>query len=171
MKKMNYISYSSRKFFTFLLLCSYTSFLAQKVSVQVSSNKVQVGSPFQIVFTANAQPSTYTPPNFKDFDIFSGPNTSQSMQYVNGALSQSFSISFLIAAKKEGKFQIGPMIFSFNGQNFNTNPVNIEAVKGAVPAGQQQQQAQTAANPNEQSTPVNSGEDFFVKTKISKTEV
>ncbi len=153
-----------------VMVFSVSNVFAQKVSVQVSANKVQVGSPFQIVFTANAQPSTYTPPNFKDFDIFSGPNTSQSMQYVNGAMSQSFSISFLIAAKKEGKFQIGPMVFSFNGANFNTNPVNIEAVKGAVPAGQQQQQTQTAQNPNEQSSPVSSGDDVFVKTTVSKTK-
>lgn len=170
MKLFNYISLGRKMFFTFLLLYSYTSFLAQKVTVQVSSNKVQVGSPFQIVFTANAQPSTYTPPNFKDFDVFSGPNTSQSMQYVNGAMSQSFSISFLIAAKKEGKFQIGSMVFTFNGQNVGSSPVNIEATKGAVPAGQQQQQqTQTAQNPGEQATK-SSGEDVFVKTSVSKSK-
>ena len=153
-----------------VLLSSLYSF-AQKVTVQVSANKVQVGSPFQIVFTANAQPSTYTPPNFKDFDVFSGPNTSQSMQYVNGAMSQSFSISFLIAAKKEGKFQIGSMVFTFNGQNVGSSPVNIEATKGAVPAGQQQQQqqTQTAQNPGEQATK-SSGEDVFVKTSVSKSK-
>ncbi len=157
-------------FFTFLLLYSYTSFFSQKLTVQVSANKVQVGSPFQIVFTVNAQPSTYTPPNFQSFDIFSGPNTSQSMQYVNGAMSQSFSISFLIAAKKEGKLQIGSMIMIVSGQTITSNPVNIEAVKGAVPPGQQNQQQQQAQNPNEQSTPVSSGDDVFVKTTVSKSK-
>ena len=87
-------------------LFSISSLQAQKLTVQVSANKVQVGAAFQVVFTVNAQPSTYTPPNFKDFDIFSGPNTSQSMQYVNGALSQSFSISFLISAKKGQRFPV-----------------------------------------------------------------
>lgn len=48
---------------------------AQKVTVQVSSSKVQVGVPFQIAFAVNATPSTYTPPNFKDFDIYSGPKS------------------------------------------------------------------------------------------------
>jgi hypothetical protein len=153
-------------------LFSVSGLYAQKLTVQVSANKVQVGSPFQVVFTVNAQPSTYTPPNFKDFDIFSGPNTSQSMQYVNGAMSQSYSISFLIAAKKEGKLQIGPMVMVVNGQNLTSNPVNIEATKGAVPAGQQQQQqqTQTGQNPNEQSTPASSGDDVFVKTTVSKTK-
>lgn len=152
-------------------LFSFTQLFGQKVTVQVSSNKVQVGSPFQIVFTANAQPSTYTPPNFKDFDVFSGPNTSQSMQYVNGSLSQSFSISFLISAKKEGKFQIGPMVFAFNGQNVSTSPVTIEATKGAVPQGQQQQQTQQSqgsGDPGSQTT--SGGEDVFVKTIVSKSK-
>ncbi len=145
---------------------------AQKLTVQVSANKVQVGQAFQIVFSINAQPSTYTPPNFKDFDIFSGPNQSTSMQYVNGSMSTSFSISFLIAAKKEGKLQIGPMTMVVNGQNFTSNPVNIEATKGAVPPGQQNQaQQQTSGqNPGEQSTPASSDDDVFVKTTVSKTK-
>ena len=172
MNRLSYIGNTRRMFFTFLLLYSYTSFLSQKLTVQVSANKVQVGSPFQIVFTVNAQPSTYTPPNFQSFDIFSGPNTSQSMQYVNGAMSQSFSISFLIAAKKEGKLQIGPMIMIVSGQTITSNPVNIEAVKGAVAPGQQnqQQQTQTAQSPNEQSSAVSSGDDVFVKTTVSKSK-
>lgn len=154
-----------------MALFSFTPLFSQKVTVQVSSNKVQVGSPFQVVFTANAQPNTYTPPNFKDFDVFSGPNTSQSMQYVNGALSQSFSISFLISAKKEGKSQIGPMVFNFSGQNVSTSPVTIEATKGAVPQGQQQQQTQQTQNPGDPGAQTSGGgEDVFVKTIVSKTK-
>jgi hypothetical protein len=153
-------------------LFSFTQLFSQKLTVQVSSNKVQVGSPFQVVFTVNAQPSTYTPPNFQDFDIFSGPNTSQSMQYVNGSMSQSFSISFLIAAKKEGKLKIGPMTMVVGGQNVASNPVNIEATKGAVPAGQtnSQQQQQGEQNPGEQQTTSAEGNDVFVKTSVSKTK-
>ena len=79
------------------LLFSIPSIQAQKLTVQVSANKVQVGSPFQVVFTVNAQPTTYTPPNFNGFDVFSGPNVSQSTQIMNGNMSQQFMISFLIS--------------------------------------------------------------------------
>jgi hypothetical protein len=151
------------------VLFSISSLQAQKLTVQVSSNKVQVGAAFQVVFTVNAQPSTYTPPDFKDFDIFSGPNTSQSMQYVNGALSQSFSISFLIAAKKEGKIQIGSMVMVVNGQNITSNPITIEATKGAVSGGQQQSQSTQGSNDTETSQNTG-GEDVFIKTIISKSK-
>ncbi len=152
------------------LLFSVSSIHAQKISVQVSANKVQVGAAFQVMFTANAQPSTYTPPNFNGFDVFSGPNVSQSTQIMNGSMSQSFMISFLIAAKKEGKLQIGPMQMVINGQNVASTPVPIEATKGAVPPGQQQSaQSGQNQNPAEQDTKV-SGDEVFVKTTVSKTK-
>src|SRR5258708_3227301 len=76
------------------MLFSVSSIHAQKLTVQVSANKVQVGAAFQVVFTVNAQPTTYTPPNFNGFDVFSGPNVSQSTQIMNGNMSQQFMISF-----------------------------------------------------------------------------
>jgi hypothetical protein len=130
---------------------------------------VQVGTPFQVVFTANAQPSTYTPPNFKDFDVFSGPNQSSSMSWVNGSMSQSFSIAFLLSAKKEGKFQIGPMTMVLGGQSVSSNPVTIEATKNPVAPGQQQQQQQQNQGGGEQNAPVG-GDDLFVRTIVSKTK-
>ena len=151
-----------------LFLCFYSSYFSQKISVQVSANRVQVGAAFQVVFTVNAQPTTYTPPNFNGFDVFSGPNVSQSTQIMNGNMSQQFMISFLIAAKKEGKLQIGPMLMVVSGQSLSSIPVNIEATKGAVPPGQQQT-AQSNQNPTEQSTKVGS-EEVFVKTTVSKTK-
>lgn len=151
-----------------LLLCTYSFSFAQKIQVQVSNSKVQVGVPFQIAFTVNSTPSTYTPPNFKDFDIYSGPNQSSSMQYVNGNMSQSFSISFLIAAKKEGKITIGPMQMVVSGQTIQSNPLTIEAVKGNVASQQQTQNQSQDENPAYNSKV--SGEDVFLRTSVSKTK-
>lgn len=160
------------KAMAFALLVFSCAFLhAQKIQVQVSSSKVQVGVPFQIAFTVNSTPSTFTPPNFKDFDIYSGPNQSQSMQYVNGNMSQSFSISFLIAAKHEGKLTIGPMQMVVGGQTIQSEPFKIEAVKGNVSTGTQQQQQQGGGIEEDPaySTKV-SGEDVFLRTSVSKTK-
>lgn len=156
---------------TLLLLCACSFSFAQKIQVQVSNSKVQVGVPFQIAFTVNSTPSTYTPPNFKDFDIYSGPNQSSSMQYSNGNMSQSFSISFLIAAKKEGKITIGPMQMVVGGQTIQSNPLTIEAVKGNVaPQQQQQQQQQQSMDEDPAYSSKVSGEDVFLRTTVSKTK-
>jgi hypothetical protein len=146
---------------------------SQKINVQVSANKVQVGVAFQVAFTINASPANYTPPNFKDFDVFSGPNQSSSMQFANGNMSQSFTISFLIAAKKEGKLVIGPMVMNVGGQNIQSAPVTVEAVKGAVPQQQQQQQPGNATGQVQEeqgaATKV-SGDEVFIRTTLSKTK-
>lgn len=155
------------------MVFSVSKLSAQKVTVQVSSSKVQVGVPFQVAFTFNATPNTYTPPNFKDFDVYSGPNQSQSVQYVNGNMSASFTISYLIAAKKEGKITIGPMVIVSGNQSFQSNPLTIEAVKGNVSPQQNQQQnanaQQTPDDPNAYSTKV-TGEEVFIRTTVSKTK-
>ena len=156
-----------RVFIAFFLLYFCTSTFSQKVTVQVSANKVQIGSPFQIVFTVNSQPSTYNAPNFRDFDVFSGPNQSSSMQFVNGSMSQSFSVSFLLAAKREGKFTIGPMVMVVAGQELSSNPVTIEAVKGAVSQGQQNSTPQQGGGNEREGV---SSDDVFIKTVLSKTK-
>lgn len=169
-----------RKNFALILLAGalffpFLKLKAQKLSVQVSSTKVQAGVPFQIAFTINAGPSSFTPPSFKDFDVYSGPNQSQSVQYINGSMSQSFTFSYLIAAKKEGKLVIDPATVVVGGQNIQSNSITIEAVKGN--AGQNQQQAQQGniqQQQSQQDDPAFStkvtGEDLFIRTSISKTK-
>jgi hypothetical protein len=157
-----------------LLSTLFVSTFAQKLTVQVSSNKVQVGVPFQIAFSINTVPNTFTPPDFKNFDIYSGPNQSQSTQFVNGNLSQSFSISYLLSAKKEGKLTIGAMTIVANGQSFQSNPVTVEAFKGNVPSGGQQQQQQAGGGQAQEEDPAYStkvsGEELFIRTSVSKTK-
>ena len=67
---------------------------------QVSKNKVAVGEAFQIAFTLNGPGNNLVYSNLKDFNILQGPNQSQSMSMVNGNISQSTTISFIISAKK-----------------------------------------------------------------------
>ncbi len=155
----------------FICLIFSISLFSQKVTVQVSSNKVQIGNAFQIAFSINAVPSTFTPPNFKDFDVYSGPNQSQSMQIINGNMSNSFTISYLIAAKKEGRLVIGPMLVVAGGQNFKSEPVAIDVVKGNAQAQQQgtQQGNQQVVEDPASATKV-TGEEVFIRTSLSKSK-
>lgn len=74
---------------------------AQKFTAQTSNNKVAVGEQFQISYTLNGNGANFHPPAFKDFDVYSGPNQSSSVSIVNGSVSQSISLSYIIAAKKK----------------------------------------------------------------------
>src|SRR4051812_28493192 len=92
----------------FSVLMLLPSARAQTVYAQVSTKRVQVGVPFDYAIVISVNATNYTPPNFKDFEIVSGPNQSSSVQYVNGAITQQMVISFGLIARKEGKYSIGP---------------------------------------------------------------
>lgn len=163
------------KLLLFFLFISYwiaaqtPSFIAQ-----VSKNRVAVGEVFQVAFTLNGSGSNLAYPNFKDFDIYSGPNQSQSMSMVNGNISQSTTISLFIAAKKEGRFTIAPATVMTGNQKLETKPIVIDVVKGSPQqsnqgsAPQASQQGQTKEK-NQYSSEI-SNDDLFVRTYLSKTK-
>ena len=155
---MNKIKYIIAVLFPLFLFINISQ--AQNFYSQVSSKKVQVGVPFEysVVFTINT--GNYTPPNFKDFDVISGPNQSSSYQNVNGVGSQQIIISYGLVAKREGKFTIGPSSTMSGSQKLETEAINVEVVKGNV-----------NSNDNEtQNTSKNSSGDLFIKTSANKNK-
>ena len=145
------------------LLFSFKSF-SQKLSAQVSKNKVVTGEVFQVTFSANGNIGGFKPPVLSDFDIYSGPNQSTSMQFINGNVSQNMSFSYMIAARKEGKFTIGAASATINGNKSESNPITIEVGKGNP---QQQQGPSQQQNTTEAGV---SSEDLFVRTYLSKKQ-
>jgi hypothetical protein len=134
---------------------------AQTVYAQVSSKRVQVGVPFEYAIVISVSANNYTPPNFKDFDIVSGPNQSSSVQYVNGAITQQMVISFGLMARKEGKYTIGPAYVTANGQRYETSSMAIEVTKSGAQGGGEQRGGSSGVT----------GEDLFIKTTVSKNKV
>ncbi|MFY8185798.1 MAG: BatD family protein [Bacteroidia bacterium] len=164
--------------FLFMLIClfSFQSF-AQKFTAQTSKNKVSVGEVFQIAFTINTSASNFKAPSLSDFDVYSGPNQSTSMQIVNGSMSQSISLSYMLSAKKEGKFTIGAASIVVNGTKLESNVIPIE-VKGAAQQQSNTQNSSNAYNPyaNQQNTTTTtpqyssdkSNDDVFIRTFVTK---
>ncbi|HKC69052.1 MAG TPA: BatD family protein, partial [Bacteroidia bacterium] len=144
-----------------------------------SKNKVVTGEVFQVSFTVNGNMSGFKAPSFADFDVYSGPNQSTSMQIANGNMSQTVSYSYMIAARKEGKFTIGAASCVINGAKSESNPITIEVAKGD-PKQQQQQRQQQQQNPfggffgQEENQPQQSqgvsAEDLFIRTYVNKKQ-
>lgn len=138
---------------------------AQSFYSQVSSKRVQVGVPFEFAIVLTVSGTNYVPPSFKEFDVVSGPNQSNSVQYTNGVMSQQIVISYGLVPKKEGKVTIGAASVVAGGQKLETNPITLEVVKGA--AGNQNN-----TNPTDDpkySSKV-SGGDVFIRTGVSKNK-
>jgi hypothetical protein len=158
----------------FLFVSSWAMSQTPSFIAQVSKNKVAVGEVFQVAFTLNGSGSNLVYPAFNDFDIYSGPNQSQSMSMVNGTISQSTTLSLFIAAKKEGRFTIGAASVISGNQKLETKPIVIEVTKGAPQQQQQGNQNAQAQQPqgkekNQYASEI-SNDDLFVRTFLSKTK-
>jgi hypothetical protein len=156
-------------FFLLIALAASCVLHAQKFTAGVNKNRVAVGEVFQLDFSINASGKNFTPPSFADFNVYSGPNQSTQMQIVNGNYSQSITLSYYLAAKKEGTFTIGSASIIVGNNTLQSNAINIEVVKG----GNTQQQAQTQPQSGAQAKTSGqaSSENLFARTSVSKSKV
>lgn len=116
-----------------------------RFSASLNTNSVPLNQNFQLNFTIeNGEGSQLKLPNLNDFQVLSGPNTSQNMQWINGNVTQSVSYSFILRPKKEGTFKIGKAAVKISGATLESNEVTIN-VTG--PAQQQAQQQRRGYNP------------------------
>lgn len=117
--------------YTLFLILGISGVQAQKFVAFANKNQVSVGEVFQVSFRLeNAKASNISYPDFNGFDVMGGPNTSQSMQIVNGQVSQSVTYSYYLRPKKVGKITVAPASTTVNGETLTTNSVTIEVGAG-----------------------------------------
>ncbi|MEI6019729.1 MAG: BatD family protein [Bacteroidota bacterium] len=142
---------------------SFIQLNAQSATAQVSTKQVQVGVPFEYAVVINANATECTPPNFKGFDVVSGPNQSSSMQFVNGQSSFQLTLTWIIAAQKEGKYTLGSAAVRVGAQILETKPIGIEVLKGSA------NQSNQGGNQSAYNTKIG-GADVFIRTGINKNK-
>jgi hypothetical protein len=159
---------------SFLLLCINSLFASEiKLVATATKTNVGVGEQFEVDFSLNSNGDHFTPPNFPDFAVLSGPNFSSSMASVNGDATFNTTFSYIVAATKEGTFTISAAAIIVNGHTIVSNSLKIK-VKGQAPPQQNvqpQQQAQQAP-PDDDSTPPdtkNLAKSLFIKAVVDKT--
>lgn len=142
---------------------------SQNVKFTASAEKVvTVGERFSLTFTVNAEGSNFRAAPMPDFNLLSGPSTSQStsMSMINGKVTQSMSMSytFIIEAVREGTFTVKPAQIIVNNQVYKSNTISIQVVKGNTPAPQQQKTQTTTDNSI-------GNENLFVRVDLSTKSV
>ena len=139
-------------------------------------SQVIVGRPFQMTYTVNQRSRDLRAPEFTDFDVLSGPytSTSSSTSFVNGRRTSSFeqTYTYMLMAKREGTFTIGPATIKVSGEQVQSNGVRITVLpedQQTSPQGSSQSNQNTQSNQSSQSSA--SSENLFVRTIVSKTRV
>lgn len=154
-------------FLSIILIVGSFTFLAYGqtpvLTVSVNKNPVTTGEQFQLTFTLNANGNNFQAPPLTDFNVLSGPNQSSSMQFVNGTMSQTISLSYYLQAKSEGTFTIGPGSVIMGGKKVVSSPLKLTVIKGSAQGANKQQS-------NDEFKQVTS-DNLFVKVNVDKTSV
>jgi len=153
------------KAFLFLITILHLNFLtlfSQVEFVGSVTSPVEVGEQFRLVYSCNSQVSEFKAPDLKNFDYY-GPSqsSSQSTSIINGRISSKseYTFTYILSAKKEGKFNIGSAVVKVDGKTYNSNAITIEVGKS---------NSQTANNQNNSNVKADGNKDLFVSVNLDK---
>lgn len=104
-------------------------------------------------------------PKMDHFSAYLGSGTSQNMQFINGKMSISKTISYHFQATKIGKFQIDPITVNAGGKQFQTDPLAIEIQKAST----QSRPSRREDTPVQGSGPAEG--DLFLRALVNKRSV
>ena len=119
-----------QKIYYILILCALMSLstYAQtpELVASVSKNKLGLNQRVKIQFTINKQGAdNFQAPNFKNFQIVSGPSQSISQSWVNGNASFSQSYSYIVKPLKKGEFLIPAASIKLNNKILTSKSVKV----------------------------------------------
>lgn len=128
-----------RTFFKLLFAVCLPVFAFSQIRIvtSVSKNPVEVGERFELTFTVkNYAVKKIALPSLEDFESLSGPNTSTSIQWVNGVMTESGSYTYSLKAKATGRFNIGKASVSDTSKTYYSDELIItvtEKQEGNLP--------------------------------------
>lgn len=133
----------------FIFLLSVVGCLSSFSQARFSASapkSVPQNSNFQLSYTLeNGNGSNLKPPAITDFQVLGGPNTSTSMQWVNGNVTQSITYNYILRPKNQGTFKIGKGSIQVAGVTMESNEVTVQVT--APVAAQQQQRHRNPYDP------------------------
>lgn len=116
------------------ILVGNNSFAQVKFSVSCPNKTIGKNDLLQIQFKVEnaSNVESIVPPNFKNFNVVSGPNQESSTSNINGKLSQYVAIGFALQPKSPGTFTIGPATAQADGKEYKSDPVTVEVTKAST---------------------------------------
>jgi hypothetical protein len=88
---------------------------------------------------------SFSPPAFKNFQVVQGPSQSESFTSINGVVSRSKSISYVLQAESTGKFTIDGATATIDVKAMRSDAVTVQINKKGSGGAQKQTQPQMPA--------------------------
>lgn len=98
---------------------------AQDFRAIVSTDTVLIGNKLKLSFVIENQEGHFNATEFKDFDIFSGPNVASSISIVNGTKSSKKTYTYYLVPKSKGTLNIPPANLMTDSDLLETKEINI----------------------------------------------
>lgn len=93
---------------------------------EISADTVFQGERFEISFLLEgAEIKNIQTPDLEGFQIFSGPNQTSQMQFMNGKMSRRSSYSFVLLPESSGIFVLEPAIIQTESGELRSESVRI----------------------------------------------
>ena len=160
------------KLFIYALLLISTLFtvqvLAQDVELKATVNKntIVLNENIEYRLEVSGKKTDLPEPNLPEFDglaPLSGPNTSTSIQFVNGNMSASKVYSYILQATRTGTIKIAPATIKLNDEVISSNEITLTVGKASAQQQQPSSQVQKST-----SDPDISGDNLFLKAITDK---
>ena len=125
------------------MTCVWTLILAPALSAQATfeassdAREIFQDGEVEVSFVLrNANGSNFTPPDFKDFIVLSGPNQSSRSSLINGVRSTETGISYILRPKKKGLLLIGSASVEVNKKMLYTKQLQVSVLEGQRKPGE-----------------------------------
>ncbi|MGB0868264.1 MAG: BatD family protein [Flavobacteriales bacterium] len=142
---------ASPLFLLFLLFS--TQAFSQSITASVQRSKVGLSERFEVSYKANGDVD-FNGLSFNDFVKLGGPNHSSQMSIINGSVSQTKGVSYVLRPKKIGTFTLPAITGKAGGKTISSNTVQVTVIKGS---------------PEAERNNINLKTDVFVRAVVSKT--
>ncbi|MEM5566513.1 BatD family protein [Psychroserpens sp. AS72] len=109
-----------------IVLTSSMTFAQIKFEAKVSKTKLGQNERLRVDFTMNKDGDNFEAPDFENFQVIGGPNTSVSNSWLNGAHSYAKTYSYFLAPQKKGRFTIKSASIEIEGKTYKTNAVTVQ---------------------------------------------
>lgn len=132
-------------FLLMVSVCCRTSGQGFQFFAEATPTRIGIRDAVQVTFTIRNADNlkNISPVSFGEFDLLQGPFQEQSMSITNGARSVSFSLTYILRPKREGKLIIPPAVaHDAAGHEYRSNQLAIDVVPGTVAQAQQQRRPQ-----------------------------
>ena len=85
-----------------------------KFTVSISMDSILLGNYFEVKYTLeNGSGDNFIAPDFENFTIVGGPNTSTSMSFMNGEMTQSVSYAYYFVVMQSRFCDLEAILFYF----------------------------------------------------------